>query len=144
MHVCRLYYIYIYIYIYTTQLFSVVKQPDICSCKCKFFCVYKPYKELIPKEMNTDNNLNLHSMAKLSGWLRYCLPFYIYCLKTRTVFEAFLQPCLPVNWIDDNVAGFVQIVSNQSPSEGAIQLRCFNSVVSGTCPIQLPTCQINS
>ena len=22
--------------------------------------------------MNTDNDLNLHSMTKLSGWLRYC------------------------------------------------------------------------
>ena len=23
--------------------------------------------------MNNDNDLNLHSMTKLSGWLRYCL-----------------------------------------------------------------------
>ena len=34
------------------------------------FSVYKPYKEPIPKEMNNDD-LNLHSMTKLSGWLRY-------------------------------------------------------------------------
>ena len=34
-------------------------QPDIWSCKCKFFCVYKPYKEPISEEMN-DNHLNLH------------------------------------------------------------------------------------
>ena len=29
--------------------------------------------------MNNDNDLNLHSMTKLSGWLRYCLvvfPFF--------------------------------------------------------------------
>ena len=38
----------------------------------KFFCVYRPYKESISKEMNNDNDLNLHSMTKLSGWLRYC------------------------------------------------------------------------
>ena len=37
---------------------------------CKFFCVYRPYKESISKEMNNDD-LNLHSMTKLSGWLRY-------------------------------------------------------------------------
>ena len=40
---------------------------------CKFFCVYRPYKESISKEMNNDD-LNLHSMTKLSGWLRYCQP----------------------------------------------------------------------
>ena len=56
----------------------------------------------------------------------------------------FLQPYLPGNWIDDNITWFVQILSNQSPSKRAIQLRCFNSVVGSTCPIQLPTCQINS
>ena len=38
---------------------------------CKFFCVYRPYKESISKEMNNDNDLNLHSMTKLSGCLRY-------------------------------------------------------------------------
>ena len=27
-------------------------QPDIWSCKCKFFCVYRPYKEPISKEIN--------------------------------------------------------------------------------------------
>ena len=35
-------------------------QPDIWSCKFKFFCVYRPYKETISKEMNNDNHLNLH------------------------------------------------------------------------------------
>ena len=40
---------------------------------CKFFCVYRPYKESISKEMNNDNDLNLHSMTKSSGWLRYCV-----------------------------------------------------------------------
>ena len=36
-----------------------------------FFCFYRTYQESIPKEMNNDNQLNLHSMTKLSGWLRY-------------------------------------------------------------------------
>ena len=40
-------------------------QPDIWSCKCKSFCVYRPYKESISKEMNNDG-LKLHSG---------CLPF---------------------------------------------------------------------
>ena len=43
-------------------------QPDIWSCN--FFYVYKPYKESISIEMNNDD-LNLHSMTKLSGRLRY-------------------------------------------------------------------------
>ena len=34
---------------------------------CKFFCVYRPYKESISTEMNNDNDLNLHSMTKLLG-----------------------------------------------------------------------------
>ena len=51
-------------------------QPDIWSCKmtnangqCKFFCVYRPYKEPISKEMN-NNHLNLHLHDQMSGWLR--------------------------------------------------------------------------
>ena len=36
-----------------------------------FFCVYRLKKESISKEMNNDSDLNLHSMTKLSGWLRY-------------------------------------------------------------------------
>ena len=47
-------------------------QPDIWSCKCQFFCVYRPYKEPISKEMNNDNHLNLHLHDQMSGWLRYC------------------------------------------------------------------------
>ena len=31
---------------------TVAKPADIWSCKCKFFCVYKLYKESISKEMN--------------------------------------------------------------------------------------------
>ena len=46
-------------------------QPDNLVMLCKFFCVYRPYKESISKKMNNDNDLNLHSMTKLSGWLRY-------------------------------------------------------------------------
>ena len=41
------------------------------SGKCKFFCVYRPYKESFSKEMNNDNDLNLHLHDQLvSGWLR--------------------------------------------------------------------------
>ena len=50
-------------------------QPNIWSCKCNFFSVYRPYKESITKEMNNDNDLNLHSMTKLLGWLRYWEPY---------------------------------------------------------------------
>ena len=52
-------------------------QPDICSCKCKFFCVYRPYKEPISKEMNNNNDLNLHLHDQMSGWLRYCILFQL-------------------------------------------------------------------
>ena len=45
--------------------------PTILVMQCKFFCVYRPYKESISKEKINDNDLNLHSMTKLSGWLRY-------------------------------------------------------------------------
>ena len=47
-------------------------QPDIWSCKCKFFCVYRPYKEPISKEMKNDNHLNLHLHDQMSGSLCYC------------------------------------------------------------------------
>ena len=47
-------------------------QPDVWSCKCKFFCVYRPYKGPISKEMNNDNDLNLHLHDQMSGCLRYC------------------------------------------------------------------------
>ena len=33
-------------------------QPDIGSCKYKFFCVYRSYKKAISKEMNNDDHLN--------------------------------------------------------------------------------------
>ena len=39
-------------------------QQDIWSCKCKFFCVYRPYEEPISKEMNNDNHLNFICMTK--------------------------------------------------------------------------------
>ena len=41
------------------------------------FCVYRPYMESTSKEMNNDNDLNLHSITKLSGWPRHCLPVNI-------------------------------------------------------------------
>ena len=47
-------------------------QPDIWSCKCKFFYRNRPYnyKEVISKEINNDD-VNLNRKTKLSGWLRY-------------------------------------------------------------------------
>ena len=36
-----------------------------------FLHLYRPYKESISKAMN--NDLNLHSVTKLSGWLCYWL-----------------------------------------------------------------------
>ena len=50
-----------------TNTFQWRSQPDIWSCKCKFFCVYRPYKESISKEMNNDNDLNLHLHDQMSG-----------------------------------------------------------------------------
>ena len=35
------------------------------------FSVYRPCEESISKEVNNDD-LNLHSMTKMSGWLGYC------------------------------------------------------------------------
>ena len=37
-----------------------------------FLRLYRPYKESISKAMNNDD-LNLHSVTKLSGWLCYWL-----------------------------------------------------------------------
>ena len=37
-----------------------------------FLRLYRPYKESISKEMNNDD-LNLHSVTKLSGWLGHWL-----------------------------------------------------------------------
>ena len=59
---------YQYFYVWQQQWWS---QPVIWSCKCKFFCIYRPYKESISKEMNNDNDLNLHLHDQMSGWLRY-------------------------------------------------------------------------
>ena len=38
-------------------------------CKLKYCHVYKLSTKSISKEMNNDNELNLHSRTKLSGWL---------------------------------------------------------------------------
>ena len=51
-------------------------QPDNLVMLCKSFRVYRLKKESISKEMNNDNDLNLHSMTKLSGWLRYCFSVF--------------------------------------------------------------------
>ena len=51
---------------------NVAKLARHLAMQMQFFCVFRPYKESI-KEMNNDHDLNLHSMIKLSGWLRYWL-----------------------------------------------------------------------
>ena len=45
-------------------------EPDIWPCKCKFFCIYRPYKESISKEMNNDD-FNLHWHDQMLGWRRF-------------------------------------------------------------------------
>ena len=77
----QLYYSLIYPYLnyglmswgntYTSSLNSGEDSPTFWSCKCKFFCVYRPYKEPIFKEMNNDNHLNFYLHDQMSGWLRY-------------------------------------------------------------------------
>ena len=66
-------------------------QPEIWSCKCKFFCVYRPYEISISKEMNNDNDINLHLHDQMSGWLRYCWA-YVYLGQVKLVgFKATTQ-----------------------------------------------------
>ena len=52
------------------RCFLTLATPTFDRTNANFFCVYIPYRESISKEMNNDNDLNLHSMTKLSGWLR--------------------------------------------------------------------------
>ena len=54
----------------TQDLRQWKSQPEIWSYRCIFFCVYRPYKESVSKEMKNDDDLNLHGMIRLSGWLR--------------------------------------------------------------------------
>ena len=44
--------------------------PTIWSCYANFSVFIDYKRESVSKEMN-DNDLNLHSMTKSSGWLRY-------------------------------------------------------------------------
>ena len=54
-------------------------QHDIWSCKCNFFCVYRPYKESISKEMNNDD-LNLHSMTNCrAGFVTVLINYKLGC-----------------------------------------------------------------
>ena len=46
-------------------------QPDIWSCECKFFCVYRPYKESISKEMDNDNDQIVELASLLLGSYSY-------------------------------------------------------------------------
>ena len=57
-------------YVYMVWYLPVAKPARHFGHAMPIFWVYRPYKESISKEMNNDNDLNLHSMTKLSGWLR--------------------------------------------------------------------------
>ena len=54
-------------------MYKVAKPARQFGHAMQIFLCYKPYKESISKEMNNDNDLNLHNMTKLSGWLRYIM-----------------------------------------------------------------------
>ena len=43
-------------------IIAVAKPVRHLVMQMQFFCVYRPYKELVSKEMNNDNDLDLHSL----------------------------------------------------------------------------------
>ena len=56
---------------HATRSHAVAKPARHLVMQMQIFLCFWPYKEWISKEINNDNDLNLHSMTKLSGWLRY-------------------------------------------------------------------------
>ena len=52
---------------------SVAKSARQFGHTMQIFLCLQTIKGSISEEMNNDNNLNLHSMTKLSGWLCYCV-----------------------------------------------------------------------
>ena len=59
----------------------------------QIFNVYRPYRDSISKEMN-DNDLNLQSMTKLSGWLCYWYSCTSILSRFRKlIFYSFLHLC---------------------------------------------------
>ena len=63
----------VWVQFYYDDVGTVAKPARHLVMQMQFFCVYRPYKEPISKEMNNDNNLNLHLHDQMSGWLRYCV-----------------------------------------------------------------------
>ena len=51
--------------------FTVTKPARHLVMQMQIFCVYKPYKESISKEVNNGNDLNLHLHDQIVGWLRF-------------------------------------------------------------------------
>ena len=51
---------------------AVAIEAKLLVMQIQIFSVYRPYNESIFREMNNDNDLNLHNITKLLGWLRYC------------------------------------------------------------------------
>ena len=45
----------------------VARPARLLVMQIQIFSVYRPYNESISRGMNNDNDLNLHSMTKLSG-----------------------------------------------------------------------------
>ena len=52
--------------------------PTIWSCYANFSVFIDRIRNQFLKEMNNDNDLNLHSMTKLSGWLRHWFKIVAY------------------------------------------------------------------
>ena len=67
-----------------TSISRVAKPARHLVMQMHIFLCFWPYKERLSKEMNNGNDLNLHSMTKLSGWLRYC-SCSVYMLYIRKV-----------------------------------------------------------
>ena len=95
-----------------------------------YFCVYKPYKESISKEMK--NDLNFHSMTKQSGWLyviykiiytgRHFVNINIYAPCARTNHAAFRFLCLiyrPIRRKSQNLSFYMR-----SGKEGPSTCNC--------------------
>ena len=58
--------------------------PTFGHANANFFGVYRPYKESISKEMNNDNDSNLHLHDQMSGWLRHLLSCSMYLVERPT------------------------------------------------------------
>ena len=79
-------FVYIYIehakkiFVYAKKYWLVISgeaSPIFGHANAYFFCVYRPYKESISKEMNNDNALNLHLHDQMMGLASVLLGMYV-------------------------------------------------------------------